>query len=90
MASLKIGGYAEVSKKRASKENAEIYWGDETGIRNDCQHSRGYAPKGQTPIVEISAKRFSTNMISAINSWEGHLWQGRFFSSALDDPIKIS
>lgn len=55
-------------KKRASEEGAEIYWGDETGIRNDCQHSRGYAPKGKTPIVEINAKRFSTNMISAVNN----------------------
>jgi transposase len=55
-------------KSRAKKEKAEIYWGDETGIRNDCQHSRGYAPKGQTPIVTINAKRFSTNMISAINN----------------------
>jgi len=59
--------YPEI-KKRAAKENSEIYWGDETGIRNDCQHSRGYAPKGQAPIVEINAKRFSTNMISAINN----------------------
>ncbi|WP_076718287.1 IS630 family transposase, partial [Motiliproteus sp. MSK22-1] len=55
-------------KRRAFEEGAEIYWGDETGIRNDCQHSRGYAPKGQTPVVEINAKRFSTNMISAVNN----------------------
>jgi len=59
--------YPEI-KSRARKENAEIYWGDETGIRNDCQHSRGYAPKGQTPTVVMNAKRFSTNMISAINN----------------------
>ena len=59
--------YPEI-KKRASQEGAEIYWGDETGIRNDCQHSRGYAPKGKTPIVEINAKLFSTNMISAVNN----------------------
>jgi len=55
-------------KARASLENAEIYWGDETGARNDCNHSRGYAPKGKTPVVEINAKRFSVNMISAINN----------------------
>lgn len=59
--------YPEI-KRRASEEGAEIYWGDETGIRNDCQHSRGYAPKGKTPIVVINAKRFSTNMISAVNN----------------------
>ncbi len=55
-------------KKLAKKDNAKIYWGDETGIRNDCQHSRGYAPKGKTPVVEINAKRFSLNMISAVNN----------------------
>ena len=52
-------------KKRAKTEGATIFWGDETGIRNDCQHSRGYAPIGKTPIVDINAKRFSLNMISA-------------------------
>ncbi len=59
--------YPEI-RKLAKKDDAEIYWGDETGIRNDCQHSRGYAPKGKTPVVEINAKRFSLNMISAINN----------------------
>lgn len=59
--------YPEI-KKRAAIEGAEIYWGDETGVRNDCQHSRGYAPRGQTPVVSINAKRFSLNMISAINN----------------------
>jgi transposase len=59
--------YPEI-RRRARKENAEIYWGDETGVRNDCQHSRGYAPRGKTPIVEINAKRFSINMISALSN----------------------
>jgi transposase len=56
------------TKKLAKKDDAEIYWGDETGVRNDCQHSRGYAPRGQTPVVEIKTKRFSVNMISAVNN----------------------
>ena len=60
--------YSQI-KRRAHEEGAEIYWGDETGVRNDCQHSsRGYTPRGQTPIVEVNAKRFSTNMISAVNN----------------------
>lgn len=59
--------YPEI-KRRAAAEKAEIYWGDETGMRNDCQHSRGYAPRGKTPVVAINAKRFSLNMISAINN----------------------
>ena len=36
-------------QKRAKEENAEIHWGDETGVRNNCQHGRSYAPKGKTP-----------------------------------------
>lgn len=59
--------YPEI-KKLAKEEDAEIYWGDETGVRNDCQHSRGYAPRGKTPVVDINAKRFSVNMVSAINN----------------------
>lgn len=55
-------------KARAKQENAEIYWGDETGLRNDCQHGRGYAPKGKTPVISLNAKRESINMISAITN----------------------
>ena len=55
-------------KAQAKEEDGEIYWGDETGIRNNAQHERGYAPKGQTPVVRLNAKRESTNMVSAINN----------------------
>jgi transposase len=55
-------------KAQAKEEDAEIYWGDETGIRSDAQHERGYAPKGKTPVIRLNAKRESTNMISAINN----------------------
>ncbi len=54
--------------KDAKKDNAEIYWADETGIRNDDQRSRGYAPVGKTPVLTLNNKRFRTNMISAINN----------------------
>ena len=59
--------YPEI-KSQAKQENAEIYWGDETGIRSDSQHERGYAPKGKTPVIRLNAKRSSTNMISAVNN----------------------
>lgn len=59
--------YPEIHAK-AKAENAEIYWGDETGLRNDSQHERGYAPKGKTPVVRLNAKRERTNMISAITN----------------------
>ena len=53
-------------KSKARTENAEIYWGDETVIRSDCQHGRGYAPKGKTTVIALCARRSSTNMIAAI------------------------
>lgn len=53
---------------RAKREGAEIHWGDETGLRSDSQHGRSYAPKGKTPAIHLSAKRISTNMISAITN----------------------
>lgn len=53
---------------QAKREGAEIYWGDETGLRSDCQHERGYAPKGRTPLIRLAAKRESLNMISAITN----------------------
>lgn len=55
-------------QKRAKEENAEIQWGDETGVRNNCQHGRSYSPKGKTPIKKSMSKRFSTNMISTVTN----------------------
>ncbi len=59
--------YPEIERK-AKAEGAEIHWGDETGVRSDCQHGRCYAPKGKTPVVRLRGKRFSTNMISSITN----------------------
>ena len=36
--------------QRAKAAGAVIYWGDETGISNQDQIGRCYAPKGQTPV----------------------------------------
>jgi transposase len=55
-------------QKRAKEENAEIQWGDETGVRNNCQHGRSYAPKGKTPVKKSMSKRFSMNMISTVTN----------------------
>ena len=53
---------------RAKREKALIYWGGETGISNQDQIGRGYAPKGKTPVVRRTAKKFTTSMISAVNN----------------------
>ena len=54
--------------KRAKLEGAEIHWGDETGLKNDSNYCRGYAPAGQTPILRQNAKRFSMSMISSVTN----------------------
>jgi len=59
--------YPEIRKK-AKQEKAEIHWGDETGFRNDHHYGRGYSPRGQTPVVRLSAKRVGINMISSITN----------------------
>ncbi len=78
-------------KKRAAKEDAVIYFGDETGMRSDHQAGRSYAPKGQTPVIKKTGKRFSLNMISAISN-KGHLQfmviDGRFNSSVFITFLK--
>ena len=55
-------------KEKAKQENAEIHWGDETGVRNNSQHGRSYAPKGKTPVKKSMSKRFSVNMISSVTN----------------------
>ena len=54
--------------QRAKTENAEIFWGDETGIDNQEHYQRGFAPKGCPPVLEIVSKRERLNMISAITN----------------------
>jgi transposase len=55
-------------QEQAKKEDAVIYWGDETGMRRDHHAGRSYAPKGKTPVIKATGKRFKTNMISAISN----------------------
>jgi transposase len=54
--------------RRARRERAVVYWGDETGISNQDQIGRSWAPRGQTPVVGRTAKRISKSMISAVSN----------------------
>ena len=54
--------------KKAKAEKAEIWWADETAAKPECHFRRSYSPKGKTPVVRQSAKRFHSSMISAINN----------------------
>jgi transposase len=55
-------------EKRAAQEDAEIHWGDETGVRSTCQHGRGYARPQNTPELKVPGSRFSVNMISTVTN----------------------
>src|SRR3954452_1740285 len=44
-------------EKRAAQEGGEIHWGDETGVRSTCQHSRGYAKPQNTPELKLPGNR---------------------------------
>jgi transposase len=61
-------------EKRAAEEDAEIHWGDETGVRSTCQHSRGYAHPQNTPELTLPGSRFSVNMISTITNQGKARW----------------
>lgn len=54
--------------KRAKAEDADIYWGDETGVRASDVRGRGFSPQGQTPVVKATAKYENLSMVSAITN----------------------
>lgn len=80
--------YYPAIARRAKAEGTSIYWGDETGISNQDQIGRSYAPKGQTPVVTRTAKRITQSMISAVSNrglmrfmfYEGALNADRFIA----------
>jgi len=44
-------------EKQAREEDCEIYWGDETALQNTANYVKGYAPVGQTPVLQSSRGR---------------------------------
>jgi len=50
----------------ARRVGARIYFVDEAGIRSDYHTGTTWAPVGQTPVVRVTGRRFSLNMISAV------------------------
>ena len=73
-------------RRRAKRENAEIYWEDETGLRSDHLAGRGYSPRGRTPVIASTGKRFGCNVISAVNNlgkMRFRVFRGSFTQSVL-------
>jgi transposase len=73
--------------KRAKAENAEINWGDESGIRSDNVVGRAYAPCGKTPVRRVKGKPEKINMISAITN-QGKL-RFMFYRETMDAKMLI-
>jgi len=55
-------------RAEAKAQGATIYFCDESGIRSDCHVGTTWAPVGQTPVIEVTGRRFSLNMISAVRA----------------------
>ncbi len=70
-------------QQQAKSEKAQIFWGDEMGLRSDHAVGRSYGLRGQTPVIAATGKRFGCNMISGITNL-GHLnfmvFKGRFIA----------
>jgi hypothetical protein len=55
-------------RTQAKAENAEIYWGDDTGLSTQGNLVRGYAPAGKAPELRPNARKEHVSMISAISN----------------------
>ena len=71
----------------AGVEGAEIYWGDQTGVNNQPNAPRGYAPKGQTPTVSQRSKRFGFSVMSAVPNRGSVRWM--VYKGALHSALLI-
>lgn len=72
-------------KRMAAKDNADIWWGDETACVSLPTNLKGYAPIGskKKPILTHPAQKFKINMISAITN------TGKTMFSLYDQSINI-
>jgi transposase len=66
--------YPEIAT-RAKAQDAEIHWGDETGVVNTDVRGRGYQPKGQTPVAcAVGGTRHKLSMISTVTNQGKTRW----------------
>lgn len=76
-----------VIAERAKAEGAEIHWGDETGLRSDDVRGRSYAPRGQTPVIRVNARREGLSIISTVTNQGKVRW--KVFDGALNTDLLI-
>jgi transposase len=73
-------------KKQAKEEKGDIFWGDESGIQNETNYVKGYAPIGKTPkLIANPDKKVRVNIISAITN-QGKL-RFKFYKESMNQKI---
>jgi transposase len=55
-------------RRLARQKGAQIFFGDEAGVRSDYHAGTTWARRGQTPVVSTTGARFGLNMISAVSA----------------------
>ncbi|MGH9566439.1 MAG: IS630 family transposase [Candidatus Angelobacter sp.] len=55
-------------REEARRAGAEIYFGDEAGVRSDCHAGTTWGIRGKTPVVRSTGQRSSVNMLSAVSA----------------------
>lgn len=58
--------YPQIQAK-AKRIGADVFFGDEAGVRSDFHSGKTWAPKGKTPVIRTTGARFGFNMISAVS-----------------------
>lgn len=72
---------------RAHQEQADIYWGDETGISLGTYSARGFAPKGKPTVIRINVAKKHLSMVSAITNTG--MVRFMLYKTAMDGPLFI-
>lgn len=52
----------------ARKNRAQLFFGDEAGVRSDHHAGTTWAERGKTPVVSSTGARFGLNIISAVSA----------------------
>ena len=59
-------------REQARQAGAEVYFGDEAGVRSDYHAGTTWGVKGKTPVVRSTGQRRAVNLLSAVSA-RGHL-----------------
>lgn len=66
---------------RAKREGAEIHWGDATCRSTSDPRGRGFAPRGEVPVLEVVSRGKSVSFLSTVTN------QGLVRFMVLDGPL---